>query len=149
MMIFDEKSDFFRENRQFLPLIRYYANRIKSDTAEVDLWEFLWLLQAKKQPPSDNYVAVCLRNEYIKISKNIPKYCALDFGIAVYDRGLDTKIDLKNALFRLTKKERETIILLYYYGFSVEEIGTLHGVSRQAVNQTKNRALERLRNLVK
>lgn len=149
MIVFDEKSDFFRENRQFLPLIRYYANRLKSETVDVDLWEFLWLLQAKKQPPSDNYVAVCLRNEYIRISKNIPKYCALDFEISVYDRGLDTKIDLKNALFRLTKKERETIILLYYYGFSVDEIGTLHGVSRQAVNKTKNRALERLRNLVK
>lgn len=150
MNIFDKKSAFFEENSRFSGLIRYYAKKLKTDTAEADLWGFLWLLFSReKQPPSDNYVAVCLRNEYIRISKNIPKYCALDFEIAASDRGLDIKIDLKNALLRLTKKERETIILFYYYGFSVEEIGTLHGVSRQAVNQTKNRALEKLRNLVK
>lgn len=150
MDIFDKKSAFFEENERFSRLIKYYAKKLKTDTAEADLWGFLWiLLKREKQPPNDRYVAVCLRNEYIRISKNIPKYCALDFEIAAFDSERDTKIDLENGLQKLTKKERETIILFFFYGFSIDEVGKYQGVSRQAVNQTKNRALEKLRNLVK
>lgn len=149
MYNFDKKSAFFEENKRFSGLIKYYAKRLKTDTAEADLWGFLWLLYCREnKPPNDKYIAVCLRNEYIRISKNIPKYCALDFEIKAFDSERDTKIDLEIALKKLTKKERETIILFYYYGYSIEEIGKSQNVSRQSVNKTKNRALEKLRNSV-
>lgn len=150
MNILDKKSAFFEENERFSRLIKYYAKKLKSDTAEADLWSFLWLLLGReKKPPNDKYIAVCLRNEYIKLYKNTPNYCSLDFEIAVLDSERDIKIDLKSALQKLTKKERETIILFFFYGFSIDEVGNYQGVSRQAVNKTKNRALEKLRNLVK
>lgn len=145
----NEKGDFFAENERFSRLIKFYARKIKTDSAELDLWEFLFfLLTSEREIPNDNYIAVCLRNEYIRISKNIPKYCALDFEIKAFDSERDTKIDLEIALKNLTKKERETIIMFYYYGYSIEEIGKSQNVSRQSVNKTKNRALEKLRNSV-
>lgn len=149
MYNFDKKSAFFEENKRFSRLIKYYAKKLKSDTAEADLWSFLWLLLGRdKKPPNDKYIAVCLRNEYIKIYKNTPNYCSLDFEVAVFDSDRDTKIDLEIALKKLTKKERETIKMFYYYGYSIEEIGKSQNVSRQSVNKTKNRALEKLRNSV-
>ena len=148
MMIFDEKSDFFRENRQFLPLIKYYANRIKSDTAEVDLWGFLWLLQAKKQPPNDRYIAVCLRNEYIRLSKNCTNFTPIFTPIKEKNIDYDIILDLEKSLRKLTKKERSAVLLQVVFGYTSREVGEMLGISSQAVNQCKNRGLTKLRKLV-
>ena len=155
MTKFNENCDFFAENERFSRLIKYYAKRIKSDSAELDLWEFLFfLLKSERGNTNDNYIAVCLRNEYIKLSKKVTsereKFCEINLDIAaVYDGCFEGNIDIKKALFRLTKNERETIILHFYKGYSLKEIARAHGVSRQSVNKTKNRALDKLRNLVK
>ena len=154
MTKFNKNCDFFAENERFSRLIKYYAKRIKCDSAELDLWEFLFfLLKSERGIINDNYIAVCLRNEYIRLSKKVTsereKICEINLDIAtVYDGCFDGNIDIKKALFRLTDKERETIILHYYQGYSLKEIARAHGVSRQAVNTTKNRALEKLRNSV-
>ena len=148
MMIFDEKSDFFRENRQFLPLIKYYANRIKSDTAEADLWGFLWLLQVQKQPPNDRYIAVCLRNEYIRLSKEYSNFTPISSPILAKKTDYDIAIDLEIALEKITAKERNAVLLQVVCGYTAQEVGEYLGISPQAVNQCKKRGLKKLRNLV-
>ncbi|OYO91836.1 hypothetical protein CG709_12665 [Lachnotalea glycerini] len=45
----------------------------------------------------------------------------------------------------LTAPEISIIELVYYYGFSVNDIANFYGISRQAVNQMKNRALRKLK----
>ena len=44
----------------------------------------------------------------------------------------------------LTKPEFTVIRMIYYIGYTVAETATYCGVSRQAVNQMRNRALKKL-----
>ena len=149
MQIFDEKNDFFAENKRFFGLIKYYSYKLQSNTAEADLWGFLWLLlKNAKKPLNEKYIAVCLRNEYIRLSKNKFRYQNLNFEIVSPAIDVDLKNDIKKALFLLSKKEREVIIYYYFFGFSVAEIGLIYKNSRQAVNKIKNNALEKIRNFV-
>lgn len=145
-----EKSGFFEQNQRFLPLLRYYAKKLKSATAEQDLLEFLYFLYCQKnKPPNDKYIAVCIKNEYIKLSKS--KFVFSQFPKEIGDNSTDydQKIDIKISLTKLTKNEKNVIILHYYYGFSIVEIAESFNISRQRVNKIKNMALEKLRKLVK
>jgi RNA polymerase sigma factor (sigma-70 family) len=45
----------------------------------------------------------------------------------------------------LNDRERQIMYFLYYEGYSVNELSRLEGISRQAINQTKKRALQKLR----
>ena len=45
----------------------------------------------------------------------------------------------------LTKSEEDVIIKLFFWGFSVSETAKEMRISRQSVNQTKNRAIKKLR----
>ena len=145
-----EKSGFFEQNQRFLPLIRYYSKKLKSETAEQDLLEFLYFLCCRKvKPPNDKYIAVCIRNEYIKLSKDIFIFSQFPKEIGDNSTDLDQKIDIKISLTKLTKNEKTVIILHFYYGFSIVEIAESFNISRQRVNKIKNVALKKLRKLVK
>lgn len=131
-----EYSDFFKENERFSRLIKKYASRLRDPQSEGELWGFLWLLLNRPTPPpNDLYIFRCLKNEFIRLSKNeqgrytnfyppdVDNYKAIDFFI-----------DFAGAFLELTEKQKE-IILLRYCGFSVQEIGVKSGISRQAVNK--------------
>lgn len=149
MMKNEEKSDFFAENERFKPLIAFYARRLKSDTAAADLWAFLWELLTYKKPPNDRYVAVCLRNEYIRMSRaetkenNAPLY-----SVAFFDRPLEIMIDIGRAFKKITQKQEEVLRLHYSGGYSISDISKLTGVSRQAVNQNRKKGLLKLRDIL-
>jgi RNA polymerase sigma factor (sigma-70 family) len=44
----------------------------------------------------------------------------------------------------LTKLELSIVKMIYISGYTVKEIAGIYGISRQAVNQTKKRALQTL-----
>ena len=153
MPIFNENNAFFVENERFSGLIKCYARRLKGESALYDLWDFLFeLLASAKRPLSDRYIAVCLRNEWIRMSKAesalpVPVeeiYSSSEEAVKI-DLRIDFKIDFSVALSTLTKKELEVISLHFYYGFSINEVARLNKISPQAVNKTKLRALEKLR----
>lgn len=150
--IFNEKSDFFIENERFSKLIKFYSRKADDKEIEADLWAFLWFLrQRKPPPPSDNYIAVCLRNEYIKLSKfyDSLKNFEQDYPPAVDKlRNYEFLIDLKNALNSLSVKEKSCFILNAYYGFSIYEIALFFRISPQAVSKNRLRAIKKLRVLL-
>lgn len=150
---FNQKSDFFTENEQFSKLIKFYSCKADEKEVEVDLWAYLWFLrQRKPPPPSDNYIAVCLRNEYIKLSKfyGSLKNFERDYAPVIDNlRNLEILIDLKNALNSLSEKEKNCFVLNVYFGFSVYEIAEFFRISPQAVSKNRLRAIKKLRILLR
>ncbi|WP_407697178.1 sigma factor-like helix-turn-helix DNA-binding protein [Schinkia azotoformans] len=54
-------------------------------------------------------------------------------------------LDLTGIDHVLTKLELSIIKKYYLLNYTVTEIASIYGISRQAVNQTKNRALKKLK----
>lgn len=153
---------------KFKPLLRKYAYKLNFDDAYYDLLvDFLELikniqlnyLENRSEGALISYIQKSMYNNYIKESikikklRNISTYSDLSESELYY-------IDSKNCCYddypnldvqffdRLLSRPESLIIkMIYYSGYSVSEIAFICGVSRQAVNQTKNRALKKLKNL--
>ena len=57
----------------------------------------------------------------------------------------ENKIFLDNMLCQLNKKEEEILSLIYLQGFTYDEVAIMYNVSRQAINNTANKSLKKLR----
>lgn len=139
---------FFEEKSTFSGLIRYYARKLRDPHAEGELWGFLWLAMQAQPDKPDRYYAVCLRNEYIRLSKEEKREALLSDYWQGYTEMRDEKIDLSIALAELSKGQASVIQLYFAGGFSVVEIADFKHVSRQAVNQCKTRGLNELLKLL-
>ena len=62
---------------------------------------------------------------------------------------LENKVLVENLLSCCTKKERQILDLLFFKGYSGEEIAKKFGMSRQWVHSIKHRAFEKIRNNIK
>lgn len=106
-----------------------------------------------------NYIQKALRNEYIRLSK---KQSSLRT-IAFTDLNIDNNSPVEKLLSKeaetklyeyfpkdatLSMLEKQTIIMIFGYGYTVSEIATISGKSRQAINQTKLRALSKLEKIL-
>lgn len=139
---------FFEENSHFSRLIRHYARKLRDPHAEGELWGFLWIVKNITIGKPDRYYAVCLRNEYIRLSKEEKREILLEDYRQGYTDTRDEKIDLSIALDELSKGQANVVRLHFVNGFSVAEIADFQHISRQAVNRTKKRALAELLNLL-
>lgn len=153
--------------KDFSPLLKKYASLLRYEDAEDDLrLDFIRLICTFKVEAFANrenpfvlaYIEKSIRNAFIRHSKINQQYrnrCVLlgDLNdkqkdlvekLAVtYDRY--SEIDTSQIKKQLTEREYSVIDFLYYRDRSVEETGRALGVSRQAVNQAKNKALGKLR----
>lgn len=59
-----------------------------------------------------------------------------------------TKKQVHDYVNKLGKKERRLIEDLYFKGLSVDTVARRNGISRQAVNQLKQRGLQKLRKMI-
>lgn len=131
-------------------LVKFYNFKLCEDDGA--LWELFVKLVNSDSVISDRYAAVSLRNEYIRLSKAKQKRAEIfteygeNHGSTSPD--IDLKLDIKAALARLSDKERDTVLMRYYWGFSVAEIAALNGVSRQAENKRLKIALDKLKTLL-
>ena len=57
----------------------------------------------------------------------------------------DEKIILENLLSNLNQKEQEILKLIYLKGFTYDEVAIMYNVSRQAINNTANKCLKKLK----
>lgn len=130
-------------------VVRYNCKLAEDDGA---LWELLVKLVNSDKVLSERYAAVSLRNEYIRLSKAKQKRAEIftEYGEnnGATSADIDLSLDIKAALLRLSDKERDTVLMRYYWGFSVAEIAALNGVSRQAENKRLKIALDKLRGLL-
>lgn len=105
------------------------------------------------------YICVSIRNKYIELSKTQQNeayncFYAKDEKTNIFDTLAQTDLysnpalltELKDGLAKLSKKQKTVLYYRYFCGLSDEEIGNKTNTSRQSVNGTRNRALNKLRN---
>lgn len=140
------KQDIERLNEDFAPLIKHYARRYGGEDMAAQLWLKLWELCAGGRAISQRYVAVALRNEFIRYARELqrqplptdkqPDTIAADFA---------AEIAIKTALAELSAPERSAIIYHRISGYTFDEIARRKGCTRQAINNAEKRGLDKLR----
>ena len=143
-----ENEVFLMIIERFSPLINYYARKLGTDSARLDLTEFLIELLSRRKGLCDKYIAVCLRNEYIRLSREKCDFSLRTvelFDLPAMDFDVDLHIDIERALSGLSKLQFDILMLHFNGGFTVTEIAKMKGISRQAVNNCKLRAFEKMR----
>lgn len=102
------------------------------------------------------YIAVSVKNKYIAMSKSLKELKVTSFADIsdeqmVYVEQLVAK-DGENDISiyypsngELSAREKLILELFFTRQYSIEEISNHLGISRQAVNQAKNRALNKIR----
>lgn len=153
---------------QFNPLLRKYAYHLNYEDAINDMTvKFIVLLrgmnlsifEGKGDGAIVNYIVRSMEHAYIKLSEHHTRLKAGEVLIGdlgetqqYYMSTLKAPMDDNLSIFKLllssaslTKNEEDVIIKEFYFGLSSAEIAQETRVSRQSVNQVKNRALQKLR----
>ena len=147
----------------FMPLIKKFSYKTKYEDMESDL--ILCLIELIKHIDLEGfkgenseyrliaYIFKSIKNKYIWASKrwvadknSLTELQYETISIATYDNYKD--IDFFMLINPLTELQKKVIISLFYMGFSVSETADFLGISRQAVNQCKKRALQKLKEIV-
>ncbi|MFL0249254.1 RNA polymerase sigma factor [Clostridium neuense] len=150
---------------KFKPLIGKYSYLLKYDDASSDLTISLIEI-IKKMPIYTNenlkcdkfivgYIAAAIKNRYIYLSKKYHKvYLNEQTTLNLNDvrnsenLNLDDKIFVWELLDKLSKTQREVLILKFIKDYSDKEISKALNISRQSVNKTKNRGLDNIRRYI-
>lgn len=146
---------------QFKPLLRKYARRLHTEDAENELiLRFLEIITAfdtehmgnQSDGAITNYFCAAVYHAYCKLQAKQREYHMLDIDDPAIQKFLmtlpessapDKLSDFPDGL--LTDAEHVVIRQLFERGRSSAEIAQELGISRQSVNQTKLRAMKKLR----
>ena len=143
---------------EFKKLINFYGSKLCYEDAAPELTLFLIELLYEinvDRFPDDNqedihkYIAACIKNKYIALSR--AKSQSVVFENELYEERCGYVEDFENNFClidgagHLNSAQRRIILYHYVYGYSITEIANRLGISRQAVNKTKNQALDILR----
>lgn len=153
--------------RQFNPLLKKYARKLSYDDAYNDLLvEFLSLIKNLNINRLHNhsagvivaYISKSMYSSYLHLSKAKHKYIqkimplsALSeeeqYYVEVSLSSLDNYdiLQILDQEMILNQHEIYIIYMIYFFGFPSSEIAQKLGVSRQSVNQTKVRALKKIK----
>lgn len=152
--------------KTFNPLLKKYASKINNYNFYYDYCNFLlitlyYLDFSKLKVLNDGviirYLQIALKNYYIK---NLKQNSETSYSISIDSvieesvpssfsyNTIDLDIELEMLITHLNKRQQDIIKLIFFYGYSVEEIAKILNISRQAVNQCKNRALCALRDMI-
>lgn len=144
----------------FNPLLIKYSKLLDYEDTKQDLILHLINVLSKinfnnkylcKDKAIVGYVAKSVRNEYIRLSRKRNKILLneleLNLDIEIEYDGFDSEFEMLDAFKILSEKEAYIMKLIYVYYLSVSEVSDYMKISRQAVNQAKNRALKKIRNI--
>ena len=132
----------------FSRLIQFYARKIGDPDSENDLRNFLYIVMRERGcMKPQNYYAVCIRNEFIRLSKKRVIFDELSDDLTPQNFQFE-KIELKNALDNIDPKDALIIRLIFFGGYQVNEVSEILKISRQAVSKRKRRALMKLGQLL-
>lgn len=143
----------------FKPLIKKLSKNLYYEEAETDL--IIALIKTLKQVDLDkfdynrkgqlvSFIHKTLKNKQIDLykKKQIHRHeeCEINLEI-ILGKEIDftTNIFINDLLGQLNKREKEIICKKYIYQISETEIAKSLNITRQAVNRTKNKALNRLK----
>lgn len=148
---------------EYKRLIDTYASRIPNcsedykQSSYLFLYELLTVIDLRRFKDTDSkntlshYIAVCIRNHFYSYSKNESRHQQiLAKAFDTYqseDDYLDFLVEpiLDDARKILTDTQFRIIVYKYVYMLSDVDIGKMLNITRQSVNQAKNRALANLR----
>ena len=143
---------------EFKKLINFYGAKLGYEDAASELTlfliEMLYEINLSKFPDDSGediqkYIVVSIKNKYIALSRQRLK--SMYFENELFEESCGYIEDFDNhfcciqGVNRLNGVQRRIVLYHYIYGYSIAEIADCFGVSRQAVNKTKNQALEILR----
>ncbi len=142
----------------FNPIINKYSRLLCREDTKQDLIVFLIELINKIRIDNSNfsedkvilgYISKSIKHEYIRLSKQYNKYSIkkielnLDLQLQVEDN--NSLIEVLDLINVLTDKQKKVIKFIFIDCNNINEVATYMNISRQAVNQIKNRALNKLR----
>ncbi len=143
---------------EFKKLITFYGTKLKYEDAASDLTlffiELLYEINIAKFPSNDGedihrYIATSIKNRFISLSVVRANICKQENSFIEECYGcsecFDDRFWFSQGISRLNDAQQMVIIHHFVYGYSIAEIATRLNISRQAVNKTKNQALEILR----
>lgn len=140
------KRDIEQLNEDFAPLIKHFARRCGGEDMAAQLWLKLCELCASGRAISRRYVAVALRNEFIRYARELQRQPQpTDEQPAVTAEDFTAEIAIKAALAALNAPERSAIIYHRINGYTFDEIARRKGCTRQAINNAEKRGLDKLR----
>ena len=152
--------------KTFTPLLKKYACLLHTEDAleelQYHLLEALKTVDLSRLSSHSDGVMVCyirrlVHNRYIflsrsyKKSRNTVSFEDLNlYDTFQYMERTSCNNDYSLLLFSdaqklLSDREYQVILLIFQYGYTVAEIAKLVGISRQAVNHIKNRALKKMK----
>lgn len=142
----------FEIYKVFEKLIMVYSKQDEDMKQELTLFliELLRNINLSKFVMDDSinlqkYIAVCLKNKYIAIlkenNKHIQNVITVDISECIFPHFDNTNVILDDALNYLTSPQRK-VIVYYLHKYTISEISQMLGISRQAVNQMKNRSFK-------
>jgi len=159
----NDKDASYEIIKDFGGTLKKLSNSLHYEEAETDLIiELLKLIQSidiRKFRDSSHkqiakYIHMHLKKRALNLLRNKEKRIG-DFVEIDYDILADTNTaDIESTVLTsiliesLVKQQQDVIIMKFIHGFSEKDIAKILGISRQAVNRTKNRALENLRKLL-
>ena len=151
-------KEIFREIiNVFNPLINKLSKSVNGEDTRQDL--LVHLLEIINKLPEENrfeddkiifsYISKALKYEYIKLYKKNDKIknseVELNLEIEIGYEEFDSEVEVLNLFEVLTEKEEYIMKLIYINYLSISEVADYMGISRQAINQAKNRAISKLK----
>lgn len=152
--------------KRFKPLLTKYAIKLQYEDAYSDLsLAFLILIRQIAHNPTlreegaiVSYIQVSIKRTYYKLKKKAEEYQNRHFNLDtdpdVYARMLEINhagsddyafIEIEDAFSTLSRMERQIIYGIFKDGHTAADLAQQYGCSRQAITQTKQRALKKLR----
>jgi RNA polymerase sigma factor (sigma-70 family) len=152
--------------KQFNPLLKKYAYKLFYEDAYndlvVDLIEIIQNIRLERVYSRDEgsliaYISTSVYNSYLERVKYKKFYDQVGLNSQLSDSEhyfVEIALSTTDTYFSnelpdlqkyLTITEETVIDMLYFKGYTVKEIARHFGITRQAVNQMKKRALEKLR----
>lgn len=143
---------------EFKKLINFYGAKLGYEDAASELTlfliELLYEINIARFPSNSDedihkYIAASIKNKYIALSRAKLKNTIFENELwedcCGYTEDFDCRFCFTQGVSCLNSVQRKIIIYHYVYGYSIAEIAKLLGVTRQAVNRSKNQALVVLR----
>jgi RNA polymerase sigma factor (sigma-70 family) len=146
--------------QKFSPLMKKYSRKLNYDGAESDLIigfiEILNKVPLEKTNMKNNkyilgYINTAVKNKFIALSKhncsilNNEVELNLDITGEYKENSIENKLILKAALLSLPKYQRKIIVEEFCKDKTESELSKELKVSRQAINKTKNTALNNIK----
>lgn len=142
-------------------IIRIYSNDLyrvlyvycknKSDCEDIMQGVFLKLYESETDFESDVHIKNWLIKVAIRDALNLSKsrwknYCELDENISFTD---EYHSEVFEAILKLKSKERLILLLYYYQGYSVKEIGEMLKMSEGTIKSRLHRSRGKLKEILK